>query len=199
MTGWPSPKSQGVLREALLFHDPTFLDLLKKHPDFFLASFCTPIPHYSMCFPDFSRLFCWLKPASVWSFTQVVSWVRFGPRRSVAPPRCPAHCVLQVREDMGKFLVLCHYCIFFFKRCLSEVVFLNQHWIYKKTSSVTQSSVFYSDKGGFWIIFFYWLSASDVTGSSLGSLKGLHLDGCKPAEKNMSSFHGKNGVISNYI
>lgn len=33
--GWPSPKSQGVLREGLLFHDPTLLDLLKKHPDFF--------------------------------------------------------------------------------------------------------------------------------------------------------------------
>lgn len=29
--GWTSPKSQGVLREGLLFHDPTFLDLLNKH------------------------------------------------------------------------------------------------------------------------------------------------------------------------
>ena len=88
----------------------------------------SPLQHV---FSRFFRFFCWLKAASAWSFADVVGWVRFGPRRSVAPPRCPAHCVLQVREDMGKFLVLCHYCIVFFKRCLSEVVFLNQHWIYK--------------------------------------------------------------------
>ena len=61
----------------------------------FFYIFCTPIPVYSMCFPDFSGLFCWLKAASVWSFTDVVGWVRFGPRRSVALPRYPAHCVLQ--------------------------------------------------------------------------------------------------------